>query len=363
MFKSKTFFWTVEILLIVLIIYASTKISFVFQPIGVFVSTLFFPILISGFLFLLFNPVVNFMEKRKVNRTVAILVLYIVFIGFAIFVTASIGPVLSRQVTDLVGSIPTYVKEMRGLIEDLSNSRLFKWVMTQDYVSIQEIENYIVEFTTKIPDAFTASLSKVFSVVTNITLIIVTVPFILFYMFKDGQRFPHTAVRLLPSSYRDEGLNIIDETGETLSAYIQGQVLVALMVGTLTFIGYLIIGLPFALVLAVVIAITNIIPYVGVFIGVAPALIIALLESPTKALLVIVVVLVVQQVEGNLLSPMIIGKRLNTHPLTIIILLLVAGNLAGVLGMILAVPTYAVAKTVIVNVVRLIKLRNQTIDS
>ena len=83
----------------------------------------------------------------------------------------------------------------------------------------------------------------------------------------------------------------------------------------------------------------------------------ALLHSPTQALLVVVVIVIVQQLDGNLISPLVIGKKLNTHPLTIIIFLLVAGNIAGILGMILAVPAYSVAKTIVLNIVKFVKLR------
>ena len=168
--------------------------------------------------------------------------------------------------------------------------------------------------------------------------------------------------KFIPSSYRKEGLKTLKETGETLAIYINGQVTVALFVGTLAFIGYVIIDLPYALVKALIVAITNIIPYVGPFLGGAPAVLIALFDSPTKALLVVVVITIAQQLEGNVLSPLILGKKLDTHPATIIILLLVAGNLAGILGMILAIPTYAVSKTIILNFVNFLRLRKSTIE-
>ena len=103
-------------------------------------------------------------------------------------------------------------------------------------------------------------------------------------------------------------------------------------------------GVKYALILGLIIAVTNIIPYVGPFLGAAPAVIIAFLDSPTKALIALIIVVAVQQTDGNLLSPLIIGRRLNTHPLTIILLLIGAGSFGGILGMILAVPAYALLK-------------------
>lgn len=144
---------------------------------------------------------------------------------------------------------------------------------------------------------------------------------------------------------------------KTISTYISSQAIDCMFVGLFTFIGYLIIGQPYALLFGFIAGATNIIPYLGPFIGAAPAVIVALFTSPVQALLVIVVVTIVQQIDSNLLSPYIMGKSLSIHPLTIIIILIVAGNLAGIFGMILGVPLYAVVKTIIVNVNRLIKLR------
>ena len=198
-----------------------------------------------------------------------------------------------------------------------------------------------------------------FSVVTNITLVIVTVPFILFYMLKDGHKLPGAILKFVPTQYRKPGAIVLKDTVETLATYIQGQLLVSLFVGVGTLIGYLIIDLPYAILFALICAITNIIPYVGPYLGGAPAFIVALIHSPTQALLVVIVILIVQQIDGNVISPLVIGKKLNTHPLTIIILLLVAGNIAGILGMILAVPTYSVVKTIILNIAKFVKLRKE----
>jgi predicted PurR-regulated permease PerM len=231
--------------------------------------------------------------------------------------------------------------------------------MEQQYVSFEQIEETLTGYATSLPENITSSFSTVLGVVTNITLTIITVPFILFYMLKDGHKLPSTAVNFVPTSYRNEALKIFQDLYETLAAYIQGQLIVSLAVGVGCFIGYTIIGLEYALVLGIVVAVANIIPYLGPFIGAAPAVIIALLDSPTKALLAAIVVTVVQQIDGNFLSPLIIGKRLNTHPLTIILLLIGAGSFGGILGMILAVPTYAVLKAVTLNIVRLIKLRKK----
>ncbi|MBM7585502.1 putative PurR-regulated permease PerM [Bacillus pakistanensis] len=363
MFKSsKLHFWTLEILLIALILYVSTKITFLFEPLVVFGTTLFFPIIISGFLYFLLNPIVNKIQMLKVPRTVAILLIYLLMIGLITLVILLIAPIFTKQVTQLVEDIPTYAKQTKELIDEVSTTEEYKWVVKQDYVTIDDIEKAVSDIANTLPDRLTNGISTVIGWVTSTTITIVTVPFLLFYMFKDGHRFPHALARFIPSKYKQEGLKIIKDTNKTLAAYIQGQVIVATFVGTLAYIGYLIIDLPYALIMAMIVVVTNIIPYVGPILGGAPAVIIALFNSPTQAFLVIVVITIAQQIEGNVLSPLILGKTLDTHPATIIILLLVAGNLAGVLGMILAIPVYAVLKTLVLNVVRFLKVRKSYLD-
>ncbi|MGF9967040.1 AI-2E family transporter [Bacillus rhizoplanae] len=355
--KSRAHFWTLEVLMVVTIIFICTKISFLFQPIGIFISTLFFPILIALFLYFMFNPVLVFLENKKVPRNLAILLLYVFIIALIAVAIGVVVPTLSQQLMDLVKNMPTYIQVGKEYITDLSHHRLFQWITTQDYVSLDVIEKNALHYLKEVPNTLTSSASVLFGIITNVALVIFTVPFILFYMFKDGHKFPGAAVRFLPESYREEGRRVLKEMNETLAAYIQGQALVCLFVGAFTFVGYLIIGMPYAFVLGVVAAITNIIPNLGPFIGAAPAVIVGLFVSPVQALWVIVVVTIVQQFESNILSPRIMSEKLNIHPLTIIVLILGVGNFAGIIGMILAVPSYAVTKTVVLNMVRLFQLK------
>lgn len=355
--KKKFQYWLIQILLILTIIWVSTKISFLFEPIGIFFSTIFFPILITGFLYFLLNPVVDFLQRRKVPRLLSIIIIYVVFIALCVFAIGNLVPAITKQFTALANELPVYADKTMEFFDKIFKSSEFKWIMDEQKDILETVQERMIEFANTLPNTITGSITNILGVITNIAIVLVTVPFLLFYMFKDGHRFPTALSKFLPNAYREEGLSILKETGDTLSAYIQGQVTVALAVGTLAFIGYLIIDLPFALVMALIVAFTNIIPYIGPILGGAPAVIVALFDSPTKALLVVVVILIAQQIEGNVLSPLILGKSLDTHPATIIIILLAAGNLAGVLGMVLAIPFYAVMKTIVLNLVKFLRAR------
>jgi predicted PurR-regulated permease PerM len=134
---------------------------------------------------------------------------------------------------------------------------------------------------------------------------------------------------------------------QALGNYIRGQFLVCLIVGILAYIGYWIIGMPYPLLLASVVAVFNIIPYLGPFFGAAPAILMAFMVSWKMVLFVVIVNTICQILEGNVISPQVVGRTLHMHPLLIIFALLVGGEIAGVIGLILAVPLFAVMKVIL----------------
>lgn len=352
--NSKLMFWSLELLIVATLIFICTKISFIFSPIGTFISTLFIPIIISGFLFYLFNPVVKFLmkikiKKFKISRTGAV---SIVFVFLAILLVALIGymiPRLLSQLNQLMVSIPGYAK----VVSDSSTNTFqylnkYTWFKEIDFNSyLKQFENSMGTYFQSIAMNLTNSIGSMIKIVTNITIVALTVPVMLFYMLKDGQKLVPALKKIVPEKHGDELVELIDRMGDTISAYIGGQAIECLFVGVFTAIGYTIIGMPYALLLGVMAGFANIIPYIGPYIGLFPALIIAVTQSTQMIVFVIIVVLIVQQIDGNFVYPNVIGKSLNIHPLTIIILLLVAGNIAGLLGMILGIPLYAVVKVLV----------------
>ncbi|RYL95714.1 AI-2E family transporter [Sporolactobacillus sp. THM7-4] len=359
---SKLIFWTVELLGLSLLVFVLTKISFIFVPVVTLITTLFFPIIVAGFLFFLLSPFVELFQTMKIPKTIGILIIYIILIGLIVLLVATVGPPLGSQITSLFQQLPAYIASWREGIDQLAATRGFKWLVHQNYYSIDQIQKSLLNMVKGYTDNAGTGLSKFFGVIVNVTLTVVTVPFILFYMLKDGEKLPEAITRFFPQNYHREVKNIMNDLSTTLSSYIHGLIVVASFVGISSSIGFSIIGLPYSLLLGLIVGVTNIIPYIGPILGATPALVVALMDSPTKALLVLVVIIIVQQLDGHLISPVVMGKRLNTHPLTIIVLLLVSGKWLGPVGMILAVPTYAMIKTVILHMVRLIRLRRKSKD-
>ncbi|TCP31753.1 putative PurR-regulated permease PerM [Scopulibacillus darangshiensis] len=354
--RSKYFRFAVWILLIFTVIMIGSKISFVFRPIGILITTLAAPVLVAGVLYYILRPVVRLLVKVKVPRIIAILLLYLIVIGLITVIVLGIGPAINKQFVALANAMPGLIKDLGQQLKDFQNSNLFDRFQL-DKISYTDITNRFSHSIGNITASIGNNVLTIIQSITGIVIIIVTVPFILFYMLKDGEKLPGSILRFLPKEHQDEGKLILGDMDEALSGYIQGQMLVSLFDGVFIYIWYQIIGLDYPLILALAILFTNVIPFIGPFIGTAPGVIVGFIQSPLMALWVIVGVLIVQQIESNIISPQVMGKKLDIHPLTIIFILLVAGNLAGIIGMILAIPTYAVAKVIITRTYKLIRLR------
>lgn len=352
--QTRWFRFGYGIVLIFLIILLGSKISFIFRPIVIFVQTLFFPFLISGVLFYLLRPVVQQLERFRVPKGLAIILIYLVVIGLLVFIGFLAGPPLSIQVTKLVDNLPNMTDKAQQEFIKLSHH---PWI--EPYVNWNEISQSVVKYLKSSFTEIGTNIANFFGVITNIVMVLVTVPFILFYMLKEGEKAPSYMLRLFPEWERQQGMKILSDMDHALSSYIKGQVIVSVSIGVLVYIGYLIIGIDYSLILALIAMLTNVIPFLGPLLGVTPALIVALISSPVMVLKVLIVAVIAQQLEGNLISPYVMGKNLKIHPLTIILLLLVAGSLGGFLGLLLAVPTYAVLKVIFTHAYRLWALRNQ----
>ena len=339
--ESKLFFWSVELLVVAMLLFIASKINFLFAPIGTFFSTLFAPVLVAGFLYYLLNPVVNLLMKTKMKRIYAVLLVFLLLIIALVLILLTIIPKLADQLASLASSMPDFFKQVETWIYEIAELPIFKQIDLTSYIEKMDISyaNIIQQFLSSL----SSSLGSIVSTVASTTIVLVTAPFILFYMLKDGDKLVPAIQRFLPEKRKDDIVDLLGQLNQTLSSYISGQAIECLFVGTFTIIGYSLLGF------------TNLIPYLGPYLGLAPAVLVTIFNEPVKAALCCLVVLVVQQLDGNIIYPNVIGKSLKIHPLTIILILLVAGNLAGLLGIFLGVPFYAICRTIIYYVIDMVK--------
>lgn len=345
------------LILIGIVIFIFDQVSYIFKPFIIVFNTIVAPIIVSLILYYLFNPIVNLMERYNISRLWGVIILFLVIIGVISLAINLLIPVISSQIKTFGTNFLHYITKVNQFIDDIT-----KYTVASNFYS--QIQDYLNSLAKKIPsmisdyfNGFGSKVKNIAETVVNVGVFIVTTPFVLFFMLKDGHRFKDFSTKIVPPKFRKDYHDLLDKMSVQVGSYIQGQIIVSLCIGVLLFIGYSIIGLDYGLILACIAAVTSVVPYIGPTIAISPAIIIALITSPIMLLKLIVVWTAVQFIEGHFISPNIMGKTLQIHPLTIIFILLSAGNLLGVVGVILGIPAYAILKVLVSHLYFLYKRR------
>ncbi|WP_219834525.1 AI-2E family transporter [Paenibacillus sp. R14(2021)] len=337
------------IIALLLIIYLMAKVSFIFRPLLTIFNILIVPFMLAGFFYYLLRPVVQYMVRQRLNKILSILLLYFIAAGIGVVFFIVVWPALQMQLENFLKGAPELIEGFKSQFAKLQSNRLVSIFAGNESDLSTKLSDYLNRAITAASDY----VSSVVSLVTNFVIIIATVPIILYYMLKESEHIPSSVLAVIPKRYRRDAKEVLADIDGALSGFIVGRVIITCLLAIMLYVGFLIIGLPFSLLLAIAAFILNIIPYIGPILGAIPSLIVAFTVSPSMVFWVVVVTIIAQQIEGNVLSPSIYGRRLDIHPLTTIVLLLVAGDIAGILGVILAIPTYMVAKIIIVRVYQL----------
>lgn len=338
--SNRLFIAMVYILLGLLSFYLLLQLKPILVHIYDFLKAVLTPFLIAMIISYVLNPIVSLLADRKVPRSIAVLLIYAIFIAAITVVLMNMIPMMIEQFQALNKHAPELTMRAQNLVDNLNNTSIIPESIRNGITkALVQLEKY----------AATAVMEIVNNIgnMLNIVFIAFIIPFLAFYILKDFEVFERTVLTYVPKSHRKSAVRLLKEIDEALGSYIRGQFIVCVIVGVLAYIGYWSIGMPYALLLAALVAIFNIIPYLGPFFGAAPALIVASTVSVKMMLLVIVVNTVCQILEGNIISPQVVGRTLHMHPLSIIFALLVGGEIAGIVGMIIAVPIFAALKVIL----------------
>ncbi|WP_040950033.1 AI-2E family transporter [Gorillibacterium massiliense] len=324
-------------LLGLLVIYMLLELKPLFLNLYKFISAVLAPFFIAIIISYVLNPIVSLLNQRKVPRSIAVLLIYAAFIASTAVILMNLIPMFIKQLEELNEHLPQFTARAQAFISQVNENRhLPESVRTGVNNSLIKMETGFSRWISNYIDGLGNTLNALF--------IAFIIPFLAFYILKDFNTIQKGLLSAIPKKHRKHAVRLIGEIDEALGSYVRGQFLVCLIVGILAWIGYWIIGLPYPLLFASVVALTNIIPYLGPYLGAAPALLFAATLSWKMVLYVALVNWLVQLLEGNVISPQVVGKTLHMHPMTIIFVLLVGGELAGIMGLILAVPFYAVIK-------------------
>lgn len=347
---------TIILLIMSITILSLSKIGFILKPIAIIIGSIALPVLLSGIGFYLLNPVVDFLERRNVKRPLSIIILYVIITGIITGISFAIIPPLKSQIQDFAQSTPKLVNDIKEMIDRIIQTNIFTKTSSSLQLNTDQIIERIVNSAGKYGSNVLGGIFSAVGTITEVILAIAMLPILLYYMLKEGKNFPHHIVKLLPDVTRRDAKIILSDMSRGLSLYIRGQIIVSICVGMLLFIGYLIIGLEYPLLLATIATLTNIVPYLGPIIAVLPAAIVAIAYSPAMLVKLAIVWGIAQFLESKGISPQVMGKSLQIHPITVIFVIIIAGNFFGIIGIILAVPGYTILKVITTHIYRYFRL-------
>lgn len=345
--NNKSVMALVITLLILIIIFMLNKVNFIFYPVRVILQTVGAPIIVAFIFYYLLNPMVNYLTRRfKITRTTVIVGQFIVLAALIFIGIVSVIPWLRDQSISLIQHWPSYWKSLTEWMNQTFSRSEFSSVNQWLQLNNDAIQKFMSSFL----HGGTQNLSGFFSSMTKVMVTIITFPLILFYLLKDGDRVAPYVAKFLPNKMRQPFLKTEVVINAQMANYIRGQLSVAGVVMIMFAIGFLSVGLPYGWLLAILAGFLNLIPFLGSFLAMIPALIVAAFVSPMLLLKVLIVFSVEQILEGKVVSPKLLGESLKIHPVTVVVILLSSGAMFGFWGVLLGIPGYAALKVIVINV-------------
>lgn len=339
-----------KLLFIVLIISIVLVAVMLCREIGIFcfignVLSVISPLFIGFIVAWLFNPLVNKMTKKGMSRIIASIIVYIIFILFLVVFFRVFIPIIYNELNELIGTIPSIVSDITNFINDLFNkiddAQGFDINSIKDGI-LDAITAYGNSISSNLPTTIMNIMGSLFSGLGSIFFGLI----IGLYMLFDFDNVTVLFLKLIPSRHQMEIAGLLDKIGVEVRKTVNGTLLVACMVFVCDTIGFSIIGLKSALLFGLFCGITDLIPYIGPWLGTAVATVVGLTQSPLVGLGVLIIAVIVQMVESYVLQPVVMSKATNLHPVTIICGLLIFGHFFGIVGMILATPIMSIIKVI-----------------
>ncbi len=324
------------------LIFKEWKVGTFFLNLLKIVSPLFIGIVVAWLL----EPLVKFLKNHKVNRTLATSLVYIALILLIVLIISSLIPLLSEQINEIVKSIPSISSQIQNWINDV-----FSKIGNIDGIDISSLKSELFvkleeigsNLTSSLPHITVTFVSSVFSGLGSLVI-----GFIIgFYLLMSFDNINDAISSLIPEKNRDDFRGLANEVNTSLRKYVQGTLICASFVFLLSTIGFAIAGLKAPVLFGLFCGVTNIIPYIGPYLGGAPAVLVGFSQGPIVGIISLISIVIAQFLESNILNPIVMSKTMKLHPVTIIIGLLVFGHFWGMIGMLLATPTIAVLKSII----------------
>lgn len=294
----------------------------------------------------LINPLVIKLENLGLKRSYAILIVYLIVILFFAIIVVFLWPMLVEQLKNLVQSIPQIVRYVNQLSDKIGGK--FK-----DYPAVNDFildgTKSILKSLNKVQDNLIFELGNIGEKVSGLAsgiLRIVLIPVFTFYFIMFKEKYFIWIKKQVPANKYKGTVSLFREVDRVNSQFVRGRLIMAIAVGIMTTIFLLIMRIDYALIIGIITCVADIIPYIGPALGFIPAVVLALVDSPIKAVIVAIAFVLIQWVENNILAPKILGTTIGLNPLLILVSLIIGAGMFGVPGMIFAVPVVATLKVV-----------------
>ncbi len=302
------------------------------------------PLFIGFIIAWLFNPLVKKLEEKGIPRIGGTLIVYAIFIIIVVILLMFLIPTLYTQLQELISNLPAIFNEVKGGINNAFDS--FKSggfdISSIKNNLMSSLEYKIMDISTSVPATILNSMVSIFSSVATIFFGL----FVGLYMLIDFESIKKHFLKLIPERHRFDGEVLTNNIGGEVRKVVNSTILVASMVFICDSIGFLIVGLQAPVLFGLFCGITDLIPYIGPYIGGAVAVVIGFSQSTFIGLMTLIICVIVQCVENFILQPIVMSKTMKLHPVTIIVGLLIFNNFFGIIGMIFATPCIALLKVI-----------------
>lgn len=337
------------ILFIILLVYVVSLIFKEWKILGFLgkILSIISPIFIGWFFAWLLNPIVKKLTDKGMNRLFATIIAYLAMVLMIGLILVFTIPSLGTQISDIVTAVPSIVSDIKEWINNIfvkiSNLSLENLDSVKN-TFMGRIETIATDIETSLPEMAMNFVSSLASGLGKILLSLI----LGFYLLFDFDKVTAGFISLFPEKSRGEISYLLEKLNDSLYSFISGTLWLSLLLFVVSIIGFSIIGLNAPVLIAFICVITNLIPYIGPYMGAAVAGAIGFAESSTIGVLTLLFILVVQTIDGNVLQPLVMSKKMNLSPITIILSLLIFEYLFGIFGMIIATPAVALLKIIFV---------------
>lgn len=341
-----------KVLFILLVIVGIYSITLIFKEWKIIafiflILKILAPFFIGIIIAWLLDPCVKFLHKRGINRVLGTTLVYLVLLLVLYLLITGIFPLLLSQLSDFVATMPAIFDDVTGWVNNFIDR--FKDISFIDVEALKadmilSINTFVGSLTTDIPTTVVSFFKGLFSTIGISALGLM----IGFYLLFDFDNVGKVLLSLLPARAKDDVLSLFMEANNSLFNYIKGTIFVSALIFVFSSIVFTFAGLKAPLLFGLICGITNIIPYVGPYLGAVPATIVAFTQGVSTGIITLGCIVIIQFVEGNFIQPLVMSKTMKLHPVTILIGLLIFGYFFGILGMIIATPLVAVIKSIAV---------------